>query len=45
MFEVWDRVTGNLVDVYETQADAEAHIPVAYAEDFVVLEVEDELAT
>lgn len=43
-YEVWDRVTGTLFDVFDSEADAEDHIPALYARDFVVIEAEDDEA-
>ena len=42
MFEVWDRVTGNLVGEYETSEEAEATIPATYRADFIIIDTDED---
>lgn len=41
MFEVWDRVTGRCLGTYETEEEAEGHIPTTFAQDFIILEADE----
>lgn len=41
-FEVWDRVTGQMVGEYATSEEAEASIPVTYEQDFLIIDADED---